>query len=111
MIPNSKTLLGTLAILAGVVLGGPAVADDEVTRQQILDIEKSGEIIADVLFDHDLDDKAVYKVEDNGSVLITFAESVPEKTYTEVVEYLRTRPEIRMLWAWQGASEVCPYKN
>ena len=67
-------------------------------------------VVAQVLFERDLDTLASYNVRTDGMVVIKFDESVPEAVYTETVQVLRSNKDIHSLRAEQSGKEVCPYK-
>ena len=55
-----------------------------------------------------IDYAASYKIRKNGLVVIKFDESVTKRNYTDVVNLLRSSPEVDGVQAEQGGVEVCP---
>lgn len=64
-------------------------------------------VVSQVLFEHELDRQASYNVHKDGRVVIQFAESVSENSYTTVVNKLRASNKIPAVWAEQSGKEVC----
>ena len=85
-------------------------SDNVLTKKEMEIQGKADAIVAGVLFDNELDDKASYKVSKEGDVTIKFAESVKEKDYTHVVNLLRANKDIDDVYAEQSGSEVCGIK-
>ena len=55
-----------------------------------------------------IDYTASYKIRKNSLVIIKFDESVTKRNYTDVVNLLRSSPEVDGVQAEQGGVEVCP---
>ena len=92
-------------VLATLLLG--CAADDVLTKKEIAIQGKADAVVANVLFDNDLNEKASYNVSKTGSVTIKFSESVKEKDYTKVVNLLRTNTAVDGVFAEQSGQEVC----
>ncbi len=91
-----------------LLLGGCTAQTQVVSKSEIKTQNQADAVVSQVLFDHDLSTQASYNVRKNGMVVIRFEESVPAKTYTEVVELLRANPAVHGVQAEQGGMEVCP---
>ncbi len=82
----------TLALLVG---SAPVLANDAES--------KAGEAVANVLFDFDGSNEFVsYHVRPDGFVDAVFASNTPDRIYNEVVEKLRTNPDIKGVLAGRG---------
>jgi len=98
--------------LAGILLGLAGCASDQVvTPEQIALQNKADALVAQELFARKLDEHASYNVHPDGSVAIKFDETVAFPVYTDLVEWLRTRPEISSVRATQMGAEVCPVRR
>ena len=64
-------------------------------------------IVANTLFEHDLNEQASYNVSKTGAVTIKFTESVKSKDYTKIVDLLRSNAAIDSVLAEQSGAEVC----
>ena len=100
----------TLWAFTFIFLLAGCAADNVLTKEELSNQNKADSIVAGVLFDKDLDASSSYNIRKNGSVIIKFDESVSEKQYTEVVEFLRASPDIKSVRAEQSGIEVCPLK-
>lgn len=98
-------IFGLLLIL-NLVYG--CVANNVITPEEIKTQNKAAHVVSGVLFDNDIDDSASYNIRKNGLVVIRFDESVSERSYTDVVNMLRSSPDINGVQAEQGGIEVCP---
>lgn len=81
-----------------------------LTKNEIENQNKSSEIVTNILFENDLDEKASYSVRKDGKIIIQFDASVSPKTYTEIVNKLRESPVIPAVKAEQSGLEVCPLR-
>lgn len=81
--------------------------DNILTKEEMAIQSKADTVVANVLFDNDLNDKASYNVSKSGSVTIKFAESVKNKDYTKIVNLLRSNTSIDGVYAEQSGAEVC----
>jgi len=79
----------------------------DITKEEMKVQSKSDAIVAGVLFENDLAEKASYHIRKSGSVAIQFSEDVSNKDYTKVVNKLRAIPSITGVYAEQGGQEVC----
>ena len=82
-------------------------ADNVLTKKEMQIQSKADAIVANMLFDNDLNDKASYNISKTGSVTIKFADSVKEKNYTKIVNLLRSNKSVDGVFAEQSGSEVC----
>jgi len=78
-----------------------------LTKEEIENQNKASTAVSNVLFSNDLSESATYSVNKEGQVEISFDKSVPEQTYTKVVNQLREDPLIKGVWAWQGNAQIC----
>lgn len=92
-------------MLSAFLIG--CAADNVLTKQEIVVQGKADAVVANVLFDNDLNEKASYNVSKTGSVTIKFAESVKEKDYTKVVNLLRNNTDVNSVFTEQSGREVC----
>jgi hypothetical protein len=101
-----------LALVLCLSLGLAGCASDQVvTPEQIALQNKVDSIVALELFSRKLDEHASYNVHTDGFVAIKFDESVTFQAYTDLVEWLRGRPEIKGVRATQMGVEVCPARR
>lgn len=98
---NKLVLLFLIAISVG------CVSNNVVTREEVATQNRVDAAVSGVLFDNDMDKEASYNIRKNGHVVIKFDESVPQKTYTKIVELLRKHQDIPSVYAEQGGVEVC----
>jgi len=87
-----------LALLGGLMGGGPAVAEDAVS--------KASAAVSGVLFDYDGDEFASYAIRDSGFVDITFASNTPDALYGEILNKLQMHPDIKGVLSGKGGP-VC----
>lgn len=93
-----------LALLAG------CADNNAVTRAEIETQNRADAVVSGLLFDEGLDNAASYNIRKNGLVVIKFDESVSERTYTDIVNTLRSNPGITGVKAEQSGREVCPLR-
>ena len=98
------------AITLLVLLHLSGCAENIVTMEEIETQNKADSAVSEILFDYDLDNSTSYNIRKNGLVVIKFDESVSDKNYMEVVNFLRSSPVIDGVQAEQGGVEVCPLK-
>jgi hypothetical protein len=98
------SILTVLAILAG------CADNNAVTRAEIETQNRADAVVSGLLFDKSLDNAASYNIRKNGFVVIKFDESVSERSYTEIVNALRSSPGINGVRAEQSGGEVCPLR-
>lgn len=98
-----KTIIPFLSMEVLISCG----SDDVLTKKEMETQSKDDAIVAGVLFDNEMDDKASYKVSKDGDVTIKFSESVKEKDYTKIVKLLRDNKNIDDVYAEQSGREVC----
>jgi len=103
---SKKTFL--MFVIVGNIFG--CTADNVLTKEEVENQNKSSEIVTGILFENDLDESASYNIRKDGYVVIKFDSSVSEKTYTEIVNQLRSSPAIVGVWAEQSGVEVCPLR-
>ena len=94
--------------LAESLLG--CTADNVLTKEDIKSQNSSAQVVANVLFENDIDEAASYNIRKDGYVVIQFDNSVPEKIYTKVVNQLRSSDGVSGVWAEQSGVEVCPLR-
>ncbi len=94
-------------VLTVVFLLAGCAGQESLTREQMEMQNRADAVVAGVLFEYDMDDAASYKVHRDGSVVIKFASSVPQLTYTQIVDRLRASDQINGVRAEQGGREVC----
>lgn len=92
------------ALLAG------CADNNAVTKAEIETQNRADAVVSGLLFDKSLDNSASYNIRKNGFVVIKFDESVSERTYSEIVNSLRSSPEITGVKAEQSGREVCPLR-
>jgi hypothetical protein len=102
---HHKHIISTLIIYS--LLSGCA-GSNLITQEEIAKQNKADATVAGILFERELDTSASYNTRNDGFVVIKFDESVSRHTYTEVVNVLRSRPEITGVRAEQSGIEVCP---
>ncbi len=78
-----------------------------LTKEEMAIQNKADAVVANLLFDNDLNDKASYNISKSGSVTIKFSESVKEKDYTKIVNLLRSNTSVDGVYAEQSGAEVC----
>ena len=81
-----------------------------LTAQEIKIQNAADSVVAELLFEKELEVTASYHVRKNGVVVIRFDKSVPDTLYTEVVNTLRSNSKIAGVLAEQEGVEVCPLK-
>ena len=101
-----KALTIKLLLILGLLPG--CAGDNVVTREEIEIQNKADAVVSGILFDHDLNNTASYNIRKNGLVVIKFDASVSKQNYTEIVNLLRSSPEIYGVQAEQSGVEVCP---
>ena len=95
-------------LILGLVTG--CVDNNVVTKAEIETQNRADAVVSGLLFEKSLDNSASYKIRKDGFVVIKFDESVSEHTYSEIVNSLRTSPEITGVRAEQSGREVCPLR-
>jgi len=105
MIINKLFLILTLATSLFA-----CTADNVLTKENIETQKSSSKVVANVLFENDIDETASYNVRKDGYVVIQFDSSVSEDTYTKVVNQLRSNNDVSGVWAEQSGVEVCPLR-
>lgn len=102
-----KVVRNVVAVCAILVLGACA-SDQVVSSEQIAVQNKVDGLVSQEIFARKLDEHASYNVHTDGFVAIKFDESVSFDAYNDLVEWLRSRPEIKGVRATQMGREVCP---
>jgi len=82
-------------------------AQNVISEKQMRVQNAADTVVAELLFDKELEKTASYHVRKNGFVALHFDKSVADKVYTEVVESLRANPAISGVYAEQEGNEVC----
>ena len=80
---------------------------DILTKKEMAIQGKADSVVANILFNNDMNDKASYNVSKKGAVTIKFSESVSEKKYTKIVNLLRSNKSVDAVYAEQSGNEVC----
>jgi hypothetical protein len=94
--------------LVGIYSHGTRHVDqNSLTHDQIETQNRADAVVSNVLFKHELDEAVSYNIHKDGFLVVRFAQSVPTQKYTEVVDILRSSPDIRGVRAEQGGREVC----
>ncbi|MBN4079017.1 hypothetical protein JYT26_00085 [Beggiatoa alba] len=78
-----------------------------LTEQEIKTQNDADSVVAELLFEKELNVTTSYNVRKNGFVVIRFDKSVPKKIYTEVVHRLRENTKVSGVFAEQEGTEVC----
>ena len=103
-----KTQIFGILLLADFLAG--CTANNVVTKKEMETQNKAGTVVTEVMFVNDLSNSASYNIRKNGFVVIKFDESVSMTAYTEVVNLLRSSPDIHGVRAEQSGIEVCPLR-
>lgn len=102
---NMKFQASTLFLIFGLLYG--CTADNVLTKKEMQLQSEADAIVANTLFEHDLNEQASYNVSKTGAVTIKFTESVKSKDYTKIVDLLRSNAAIDSVLAEQSGAEVC----
>lgn len=94
-----------LLIIAVSVFG--CASNDVLTEREMAVQSKADSIVAGLLFETDMNDQASYNISKSSSVTIKFAESVTQKSFTKIVDLLRSNKSIDGVYAEQSGAEVC----
>lgn len=95
-------------ILSVLILSLSACVDDNtLTAEQIKIQQKATDVVAQVLFEYEIDTRASYNVRKNGFVVIKFNKDIPFDVYNAAVADLRASRHITGVDAWQGGRNVC----
>ena len=86
------------------------VSDQVLTEKERLIQYRADTVVAESLFERELEETASYNVNKNGRVVILFDVSVPFDQYNEAVEHLRNHPDVNGVYAEQNGVEVCPLR-
>lgn len=81
-----------------------------LTEKEIKTQNAADSVVAELLFEKELEMTASYNVRKSGYVVIRFDKSVSNKVYTEVVNTLRDNNKIPGVHAEQEGVEVCPLR-
>lgn len=100
----------TIEILLILTLLSGCVANNVVTQEEIETQSRADAVVSRVLFENDLDESTSYNIRKNGLVVIKFDKSVSRRTYTKVVNALRSSQDISGVQAEQSGREVCPLR-
>ena len=95
-----------MSLIVLLIVSG-CMSQSVLTKEEIETQNWADAAVSGVLFEYELDDEASYNVHKDGFLVIKFADSVPSSQYTQVVEILRSNPQIRGVRAEQGGKEVC----
>ena len=72
----------------------PVLAEDATS--------KTSAAVTNILFEYDADDFASYSIRDSGFLDITFARNTPDALYSEMLNKLKTHPDIKGVLAGKG---------
>ena len=97
-------------LLSSILIISGCASDQVLTALERVIQHKADTVVAEYLFDRELDQTASYIVSKAGKVTISFDSNVPFKQYNEAVEYLRRHPDISAVYAEQNGVEVCPLR-
>ncbi len=78
-----------------------------ITTEELRIQNEVENIVSSILFDHDIADVASYKIQRDGHVILNFARSVDNETYTAAVLALRQNSSIKGVSASQDGSSIC----
>ena len=85
-----------------------ACASDQIISQEEMRVQDaSAAVVANVLFEKEMDNLASYNVRRDGYVVIKFDQTVSFDKYNDVVQTLRSKKEISGVYAEQGGKQVC----
>jgi len=93
-----RSFLLFVLLSVGITGNSPVVAEDTQS--------KAGTAVSGILFDYDGDKFATYVVKDSGYVDITFASNTPDPLYGEILNKLRSHPDIKGVLPGKGGP-VC----
>lgn len=96
-----------IACLFLALLLTACTANNVISEKQMRVQNAADSVVAEMLFDKELEKTASYHVRKDGFVALHFDESVSDKIYTEVVKSLRASPTISGVYAEQAGNEVC----
>ena len=99
-----------LAVIISIILLGGCSSQNVLTEQEIKTQNEADSVVADLLFEKELNITASYNVRKSGFVVIRFDKSISDKLYTEVVRTLRSNNKISGVRAEQEGVEVCPLR-
>lgn len=98
-------------VFALVLLLAGCAGDSEITREELVKQNTVDAIVANTLFEYELDAAASYNIRKDGYVVIKFDQSVSPNKYTSVVNSLRENKNIKGVRAEQSGMEVCPLER
>lgn len=99
-----------LLLLASLLWLTGCASSNVLTAEEIRIQNAADTVVAETLFERELDKTASYHVRKTGFVALHFDKSVSDKVYTDVVKALRANPAISGVYAEQEGKEVCPLK-
>ena len=99
-----------LAVIICIILLGGCSSQNVLTEQEIKTQNEADSAVAELLFEKELDVTASYNVRKSGFVVIRFDKSISKKTYTDVVNTLRSNKKIPGVQAEQEGVEICPLR-
>ena len=102
-----KTALCVLIIIS--LLTGCA-SDQILTEKERAIQNRADSVVADTLFERDMEGTASYNIRKNGRVVILFDTSVRFQQYNDLVQFLRKHPAINGVDAEQDGVQVCPIR-
>jgi hypothetical protein len=90
----ARFLAATVAVVA-LQFSAPAMSEEDA-------LSKATSAVTAVIFDHNAEEFVTYNVRDNGYLDITFARNTPDSIYNEMLEKLRSHPDIKSVLAGKG---------
>lgn len=103
-------LVYALLISFGMVTLTTCSSQNVLTEQEIKTQNAADSVVAELLFEKELETTASYHIRKSGFVVTRFDKSVSNKTYTDVVRTLRSNDKISGVLAEQEGVEVCPLR-
>lgn len=104
---NLESAYKRAIILCIIILNGCS-SQNVLTEQEIKIQNDADSVVAELLFEKELNVTASYNVRKDGFVVIRFDKSISNQMYTDVVHTLRSNNKISGVRAEQEGVEVCP---
>jgi len=102
--------LNKIIMVIALIMLFACVNQESLTPEEIKIQNRADAVVSNLLFENDLDEKASYNVHKDGFLVVKFADTVPSKQYTDIVNTLRSHPDINGVRAEQSGREVCPIR-
>lgn len=100
-----RFFLLSIALLLQGCAGSQALTEEQRARQDAVE-----SLVANALFEHDLDSLAAYHVGADGYVQLNFHATAAFAEYDPMVRELRQHAQVKGVYAEQSGGEVCPMK-